>query len=86
MDFLRHPIPDTAEPIPVTRRSILTGQVRTIILPLSRAQLRLIETPGRKELIQDIVPHLNDDEREFLLSGITPEEWQQHVGTEEEED
>ena len=80
-----HPIPDTAEPLPVTRRSILTGQVHTIVLPISRAQLRQIEAPGRKELIQRIVPHLSDDEREFLISGITPEEWDTHVGPEEED-
>jgi len=28
-----------------------------------------------KELIQDIVPNLSKEEREFLMTGITPEEW-----------
>ena len=28
-----------------------------------------------KELIQDIVPNLSKEEREFLITGITPEEW-----------
>lgn len=26
-------------------------------------------------LIQDLFPYLSDDDREFLLTGITPEEW-----------
>lgn len=26
-------------------------------------------------LVQDVFPELSADEREFLLSGITPEEW-----------
>jgi len=25
--------------------------------------------------VQDIFPHLSDSEREFLISGITEEEW-----------
>ena len=28
-----------------------------------------------KELIQDIVPNLSKEEREFLITGITPKEW-----------
>lgn len=30
--------------------------------------------------IQDALPHLTPDEREFLISGITPEQWEEgHV-------
>jgi hypothetical protein len=29
------------------------------------------------ELIQDAFPFLSDDEREFLLTGTTPEEWRE---------
>jgi len=28
-----------------------------------------------KELIQNIVPNLSKEEREFLITGITPKEW-----------
>ena len=28
-----------------------------------------------KELIQNIVPNLSMEEREFLMTGITPKEW-----------
>jgi len=31
-------------------------------------------------LIQDAMPHLSDDDREYLISGATPEEWDQFFG------
>ena len=33
-------------------------------------------------LIQDVMPNLNPDEREFLMTGITPEEWATTFGEE----
>jgi hypothetical protein len=36
-----------------------------------------------KELIQNIVPNLSMDEREFLMTGITNEEWVNTFGEEE---
>ena len=36
--------------------------------------------PGEKRFIQDEFPHLSDDEREFLLTGSTPEEWERYFG------
>ncbi len=35
---------------------------------------------GTTELIQNIVPNLSADEREFLISGITPAEWESLYG------
>jgi hypothetical protein len=29
------------------------------------------------ELIQNVVPHLSPEDREFLITGITPEEWKE---------
>ena len=34
------------------------------------------------ELVQNVFPHLNPDEREFLMTGITPEEWATTFGEE----
>lgn len=36
--------------------------------------------------VQDAFPHLSPPEREFILSGITPEEWQAEVIGAREED
>tara|TARA_X000001388_G_C2217553_1_gene117870 strand:- start:614 stop:769 length:156 start_codon:yes stop_codon:yes gene_type:complete len=33
-------------------------------------------------LAQDAMPHLTDEEREFLISGITPKEWADEFGEE----
>jgi len=32
------------------------------------------------ELIQDVFPNLATDEREFLITGITPAEWEEAFG------
>jgi len=39
---------------------------------------------GQGELIQDVFPHLTPDEREFIQTGITPEDWNEMVGETEE--
>ena len=38
------------------------------------------------KLIQNAMPHLSADEREFVLTGITPEEWADVFGEEYDED
>jgi hypothetical protein len=35
-------------------------------------------------LIQDVFPNLTSSEREFLMTGVTDEEWNQMFGEEEE--
>ena len=56
----------------VTRKSLLTGLVRTINIDVTAKQL---EAWRRGEVIQDAMPNLTDAEREFLISGATQEEW-----------
>ena len=47
-------------------------------LDITFVQLERIENRYEtKELIQDIVPNLSKEEREFLMTGITPKEWNQ---------
>ena len=36
------------------------------------------------ELIQNAMPDLSDDDREFIMTGVTPEEWETAFGTGEE--
>lgn len=35
--------------------------------------------------IQQAMPNLSADEREFMMTGITPEEWNTHMGCEDDE-
>ena len=30
---------------------------------------------GERRLIQDIFPNLSEDEREFIMTGYTPQDW-----------
>jgi hypothetical protein len=56
----------------VQRRSILTGLVRTRELDITEEQLEAWQSGA---LIQDVMPHLSDSDREFLINGVTEEEW-----------
>lgn len=56
----------------ITRTSKVSGIERTIDLPITQDQL---ENWYRGMLIQDAFPNLTNSQREFILSGITDEEW-----------
>lgn len=58
----------------VTKTSSLTGIEHTMDVDITFAQLWQIE--NKTDLVQRIVPDLSIAEREFLLTGITDEEWQ----------
>jgi hypothetical protein len=64
----------------VHRVSLLTGKPHQMDLPVTSAELEAWSNGGK---VQDIFPGLNVDEREFIISGITPEEWLQAFGKEE---
>jgi hypothetical protein len=58
--------------------SSLTGVLNTMDLNVSDEQL---DKYNRGEsLIQNIFPNLSSEEREFLKSGITPQEWNLYFG------
>lgn len=65
----------------ITRRSMLSGITRTKEIDVTRDQLEEWANGG---LIQDVMPNLSDDDREFILSGITADEWDSVYGEEEE--
>lgn len=60
----------------ITKISSLTGIKHTLNINVTEDELLRVENRyNSKELIQNIVPNLTMDEREFLMSGITNEEW-----------
>lgn len=63
----------------VSRKSQITGRHATMELPITMAQWTEWMSSRRTRLIQDIFPQLTDEQREFLLTGITPEEWDKHI-------
>ena len=60
----------------VTKISQLTGIEHTLELNITPEELFRVENRrNTTELIQNIGPQLTMGEREFLISGITEEEW-----------
>ena len=57
----------------ITKASRISGNVSSMDLDITSEQFSRIESGI--ELIQNIVPHLSSEEREFLITGITPQEW-----------
>lgn len=56
----------------ITRQSLITGTTRTLDIPVSQEQLDLWKSGV---YIQDAMPELPQELREFIMTGITAEEW-----------
>ena len=63
----------------IVRKSRLTGVERAIELPINELHLERWE---RCQLIQDAMPHLTPAQREYVMTGITEEEWAEMGGEE----
>ena len=63
-------------------KSPLSGKTNTMEINCTADQIRRYNEG--QEHVQDIFPELSLEEREFLISGITPEEWDEIFGEEEE--
>ena len=62
----------------VTAKSIIDGSVSSRSMIVTPEQLEAYFESG--ELIQNSLPQLNEDDREFLVTGITPDSWQDLFG------
>ncbi len=67
----------------VTRRSPISGTVRTLDLPITE---RAWTTYCRGALVQEAFPGLTAGQREFIKTGISDEEWATMFREEEEEE
>ncbi len=70
------------EGLKLYKASILSGKLQSMVLPITPAQY--LGWLRNDKLIQDAFPQLSADQREFMLSGSTPEEWDQAFGEDEE--
>ena len=57
----------------ITNISMVTGTSRTIDLPITKEQL---DRWKNGELIQVVMPDLTVAQREFIITGTTPSEWE----------
>lgn len=67
----------------IIRKSVFTGKVHAMEIPVTEGQISFWKSG---ELIQVAMPHLTPEEREFMLTGSTPEEWNEVFGEEEQND
>lgn len=66
----------------IARRSPLTGKLNEMDIPVTHAQWTAWQTGT---LIQVAMPNLTPEQREFLMTGLLPEEWDEAVGDDNEE-
>lgn len=61
----------------LARKSLFTRVERTMEFPQFTQEEfdRRYKAWAAGALIQDAFPELSDDEREFIMTGITPQEW-----------
>lgn len=56
----------------ITRISAVTGIERTRDIDVTQEQM---DRWAGGQKIQDAMPDVSEDDREFILTGITPDEW-----------
>ena len=56
----------------ITKTSMLSGETRSLDLNVTQDQIDLWEGGM---VIQNAMPNLSIDEREFIMTGVTAEEW-----------
>lgn len=66
----------------VEKQSIVSGKVYQMDINITEEQLFNFIN-GRSGLAQDAFPDLSIDEREFIISGIHPDEWNELFGNED---
>lgn len=71
-------------PRAVTRTSQISGLEHTMMIPMTEEEWQevqgFITDRFNSRKIQDILPFHSADEREFVLSGVTPAEWHDAFG------
>jgi len=64
----------------ITRTSMFTGVTRTLDLPVTQEQLDSWESGT---LIQEAMPQLSADDREFVMTGVIGAEWDEEFSEDE---
>lgn len=74
-------------PMIYLNKSKLSGKQGSMEFDMTEEEFRACFTRWRNgELIQKAFPMLSPAEREFIMTGITPEEWSNAFGNTEEDD
>ena len=66
----------------IVRVSVYSGETHTRDIDVTAEQI----TAWREgELIQTVMPHISSDDREFIMTGMTPLEWKEFAEEQEVE-
>lgn len=65
----------------VYAKSTVTGKTNVMDLPITQRELDVWKDSNM--LVQDFFPNLTPEQREFILTGVTPEKWDAVFGDEE---
>ena len=60
----------------ITKKSMFSGEWNTMDIPVTQSQIDDWESGT---LIQDAMPNISPEEREFIMSGTMPESWKKHI-------
>ena len=63
----------------ITKASPITSKETSMEIDVTEDQIKAWENG---QLIQNAMPNLSADEREFIMTGITPDEWDEVFGDE----
>tara|TARA_R100000008_G_C3584409_1_gene171060 strand:+ start:1905 stop:2105 length:201 start_codon:yes stop_codon:yes gene_type:complete len=63
----------------ITKKSMFSGEWNTMDIPVTQSQIDDWESGT---LIQDAMPNVSANDREFLKTGVTPQEWINTFGSE----
>jgi hypothetical protein len=66
----------------IIRYSLMTGTFNKATITITEAQYTSWKNGA---LIQDAMPNLSKEEREFILTGYTPDDWEKMFPPEDEE-
>lgn len=64
----------------ITKVSMFSGVAHTLDIPVTQEQL---DDWREGTLIQNAMPNLSPDDREFLMTGMTPDEWEEMMGADD---
>lgn len=67
----------------ITRTSLFTGKTHIRNIPVTQEQL---DHWNNGQLIQHAMPNISADDREFIMTGITPDEWDTMLSSDEDTD
>jgi hypothetical protein len=59
----------------ITKKSMISGKENTFTIRMDPQDYN--DWLNKRKLIQDALPYVSAEDREFLMTGVTPEEWKQ---------